>query len=125
MYLPPDQILPFWGDRLPETSSLVESCKLEKAKRGACVPSEIRPESGKFQTVALKQLMSQHGLGGSRRLDQFAFGLPIAGHLSQIHLFAPDGENAEQLPPTQLYGTDRPRFRERAAKSGKKNAQVL
>ena len=56
---------------------------------------------------------------------QFAFGFSIAGHLSKKYLLEPDGKEQDKLHPTQLYDTARPRFRERAAESGHKHAQVL
>ena len=125
MDLPPGKPPPFWDAQLSATSSLVERCRISQANRDACIPPEIRPDAGKFQTVAPKQLMDQNGLGGARWLDQFAFDLPIYGHLSQKHLFDPDCKDSEQLRPTQLFGADRPRIRERSAKSCHKIDQAL
>ena len=106
--LPPDHLIPFWYDQLSATSALVGSCELAQSKRGDCAPSEISPATGKFQTVATKQLTDQHGLGGSRWLYHFAFCFPITGHLSQKHLFGPGGRDVERMPPAQLYEEDRP-----------------
>ena len=123
--IPPGQLVPFWDAQLSALSALVGSCKLAQSRWGACVPSEIRPSSGKFQTVALKQLMAHRGLGGSRWPGQFAFGVPIAGHLSQKYLFESDGKEQDTFLPSHLYDTARSRARERGAKSGHKNAHVL
>ena len=69
--------------------------------------------------------MLQHGLGGQRWLGQFALGFPITGSLSQSLTFETDETVLQPLRRAQLYDTASARFREQAAKSGRKNAQLL
>lgn len=122
---PHGHLVPFWNAQLPAASLLVESCIPAQSKWGSCAPPEIRPEARMFQTVAIKKLLFQNGFGAGIWLGQFAFGFPITDHLSQKHLFAMDGQLGGRPGPEKLYETDRHRSRERAAKSGHKNAHVL
>ena len=86
----------------------------------------IRHASGKLKTVALPQLPRYHGIGGQRRMCQFDNGFPITGDLSQIDVF-PDSEKKvpSRISCSELSHSASPRFRERVAKSGKKNALQL
>ena len=120
-------MLPIWEAQLSRVEQLVTSCTLAQSKWDACILPEILPAADHLKTVALKQLMKECGIGGSRWLDQFAFGFPIAGVLSQKHLYPTDekvGPSAA-IPVTELFSTAGSRFRERSAKSGHKNAQQL
>ena len=58
-------------------------------------------------------------------MDQFAVGFPIAGILSQKHVFEYKTPNRPILARTHLFGSAEPRFRERAGESGWANAAVL
>ena len=53
---------------LSALEGLAQGWKLAQSKRDACAPEEIAPAAGKFQTVAMKQLMNQLGMGGSNWL---------------------------------------------------------
>ena len=69
--------------------------------------------------------MRDFDIGGRAWIDQFSFSFPIAGRLSQRHLFPPDMKVGEITPPSQLSDASGARFRERAAKPGRKNAQLF
>ena len=60
-------------------------------------------------------------------MDQFAFGSPITGTLSHRYTYYLRGRDklTDRIPRSQLFDTDSSRFRERAAKSGHKDAQVV
>ena len=72
-------------------------------------------------------LMYQHNMGGSSWLQQFIFGFPLIGKLSQAHTF-PTKDKLSGSQPKKLdhilKSTGR-RFSERAQKSGFKNAKHL
>ena len=78
----PDAIIKAWGAQPAALDVLAHGCKLAQSKWGARIPGGISPAVGKFQTVALKQLINHRGMGRSAWLGQFAFGFPIAGQLS-------------------------------------------
>ena len=86
---------------------------------------EIRPEAGKFFTLALNKLMASQKLGGSAWSAQFAFGFPIAGSLSHRRNFPLDGKFRGRIPSSRLFRTAAHRFKELSLKSGLENAQQL
>ena len=120
---PPDTIIRLRDIQLSALEGLAQGCKLAQSKRDACIPEEIAPAAGKFQTVAMKQLMGQLGMGGSTWLGRFAYGFPITGQLSQKRLFPAEPPKYERLTKDKIFHSSAARFRERAAKSGHKNAQ--
>ena len=69
--------------------------------------------------------MRDFGMGGIRWLGQFAVGLPITGEFPQKFLYPADPPTNKRISTGALYDTAGSRFRERAAKSGHKNAQLL
>ena len=81
--MPTDTIASFWVVQLQSVEQLVDNCSLAHRKWASQITHEIRPDSEKFRPVFLKQLLKHHGIGGSRRAGQCAFGFPIAGRLSQ------------------------------------------
>ena len=124
---PADELLAVWEAQLSKVSDLVDSCSLAQSKWDACILPEILPAAGRLKTVAIRQLMGECGMGGSHWLDQFAFGFPITGVLSQKHLFPVDEkvDVKDTLPLAELFSSAGSRFRERAAKSGHKNSRLL
>ena len=89
---PDDQIREIWGFQPRSAGDLVRSCASAQAKWNACIPESISAAPGKFQTVAAKQLLHQLNVGGAAWMDQFAYGFPTTGKLSQISL-SPQGGN--------------------------------
>ena len=73
----------------------------------------------------IRHLAEQFGIGGARWLDQFAFGFPITGMMSQKGVYTPEEPKNTAINPAVLFQTAATRFRERAAKSGHKNASQL
>ena len=123
--MPADKLVLIWDAQLSSLEQRVANCSLAQQKWDETIHPDLRPAAGKFRTVAIKQLMRQHGMGGQHWLGQFAVGFPITGRLSQLHTYEVDDSVIPPLNRDQLYDTAVPRFRERAAKSGHKNAQVL
>ena len=104
---------------------LVASCALAQSKWGGCNRKDLLPAAARLRTVAIRQTMRDFGIGGEHCVGQFAFGFPITGGLSQKSLY-PVGDNADRrISTSRLYVSAGSRFRERAAKSGHKNAQLL
>ena len=104
---------------------LVGNCSLAQRKWGAQIAPEIRPDAGKFRTVVLKLPLKHHGLGGSRRLGQFAFGFPVACRITRRSVYDEDADTRAKIPRSHMFATAASRFRDRGAKSGFKNAQLL
>ena len=63
--IPRERLMRFWEVQLNSLEQLISSCELAQKKWGARIHPEIRPDSGKFRTVSISQMMNQHGLGGS------------------------------------------------------------
>ena len=124
---PPSHLLSVWKDQLARVEGLVSSCALAQSKWDACILPDILPAAGHLKTVAIKQLMRECGMGGARWLDQFAFGFPITGLLSQKFLYQVDEkvDPSDVIPLSELFNSAASRFRERSTKSGHKNASQL
>ena len=120
---PPETIIKARDAQLTALDELAYGCKMAESKWDACIPEDIAPESGKFQTVAMKQLANQLGMGGSAWLDQFAYGFLITGQMSQKHLFPAAPPKYDRVAKDRIPHASAARFRERAAKSGQKNDQ--
>ena len=123
----PEAVTRFWGRQLGCLSKLVDQAAPFQKKWGAKIKPAILPEAGKLKTAALAQLCRHFGLGGQRWLCQFANGFSINGGLSQKGVFHPSHEENPQprTPRVELCRSADVRFRERAAKSGVKNAGPL
>ena len=113
-----DQIRRIRDVQLRAAEDLVRSCAPTQTKWNACVPGSISAAAGKFQTVAAKQLLHQLNFGGAAWIDQFAYGFPIDGKLSQAFLFPRGKKSDARLPVSGISDSPAARFRERAAKPG-------
>ena len=69
--------------------------------------------------------MASQNSGGSYLPDQFACGLPITGAPSHRYVSPPGDKVRDRIPPSQLFRTSARRVRERAAKSGFKDAHLM
>ena len=114
-----------WASQLRAVVELVKLSTPEQCRWNANIPESISAAAGKFQIVAVKKLLRQLGVGGEAWLDQFAFGFPITGKLSQRFLFPQAKKSTAGIPRDGLFSSAAARFRERAAKSGMKNAAPL
>ena len=120
-----DQIMKIWDSQLRASEELVRSCTSAQNRWNSCIPGSISASSGKFQTVAVKTLLRQLNVGGEAWLDQFSFGFPITGKLSQSFLFPRGKKSADRLPLSAIFSSSAARFKVRAAKSGLKNAAPM
>ena len=98
---------------------------LHQKRWAAEILPPIRPADGEVHTLEIPPLASHCGIGGALRLGRFPRGFPMAGALSQKGVFALSKLDETALFPTLLFRTAAARFRERAAKSGMKNAARL
>ena len=114
-----------WASQLRAVEELVKLPTPEQHRWNASIPGSISAAAGKFQIIAVKKLLRQLGVGGEAWLGQFAFGFPITGKLSQRFLFPQAKKSAAGIPRDDLFSSAAARFRERAAKSGLKNAAPL
>ena len=122
---PASSMIPFWEKQLRRLEQLVSDASAAQARWDRDIPSSLKPAAGKLKTVALKQLFQMTGIGGVAWLDQFAFGFPITGKLSQTSVYPTDPKVPEPKAMAAIFPSAAARFRERAAKSGYKNADKL
>ena len=85
----------------------------------------LRPATGTLQTVALSHLSRKCGIGASGWLGQFAYGFPISGKIPLKHMPQYKRPKKSTMRTRHLFSSDESRIRERAAKSGRKNAISL
>ena len=122
---PPASIVRFWGDRLISGENIVRTFSLPQAKRDARTPAEIRPVAGTSATASTKHLMRHRGMGGLNWMLQCAYGFAIAGAIAHRFTYSEGRRADSRIPRERLYAAAAGRFRGRAAKSGRNNAQVL
>ena len=124
---PSDTILDFWETQLKHTNKLVEDSKTIESEWVKLIPAELKLASGKLKLAPLMSLLYQQNMGGSHWLQQFLFGFPLVGTISQKHTF-PSSDKLKTKKPidlTQLTSSNARRFTDRAAKSGYKNSLPL
>ena len=120
-----DAIMRFWDRQLSGLEKLVLDAEPPQVTWDSQILSEIRPSAGKLKTVALAQLFRHHGLGGKRWICEFTNGFPITCDQSHRDVIpAADGIPA-RISCIEFPQSDAARFRERAAKSGKKNVLLM
>ena len=96
----PSAISAFWGNRLLRIKTLVEASAATDQLWDDSIPPGFRPSDGKLKIAAFASLMYQANLGGSRWVDQFAYGFPPIGSLALIRRFPyPPDSNAKKTPP--------------------------
>ena len=83
----PHLMAEFWGSQLTAIGNLVKTAGPPQARLGEYIDPDIRPDAGKIQIPALRQMAELRGLGSSRWLGQFADGCTITGDLSQRTAF--------------------------------------
>ena len=103
----------------------MKSAAPDQTKWNGCIDPSIRPAAGEINTLAIRHLADFCGLGASKWMGQFAVGFPITGDLSQDKAFPFKNPKERLLPMKQLFESAEDRFRERAPKSGWKNANDL
>ena len=125
MIPPPDSVDSFWPNQLQRLSTLVDNSRHLQAQWGKFIPTALAPAAGNLNTVALSQLTDHCGIAGQRWVDQFAFGFPITGVLSQKRSFELSAPDSDLLSHMDLFRSAAQRFRDRAARSGYKNGAAL
>lgn len=90
--MPTDRLTRFWDVQLQSLEQLVDNCSMAQRKWDSQITPEIRPDAGKVRPVVTKQLLKHHGIGGSNRHGQFAFGFPIAGRISHLFVYDEDAD---------------------------------
>ena len=111
-------ILAGWESQLWRLNDLVRACDPMQAERDRMTPQPIMSASSGIKSVSLLHLMSQFGLGGSRRLAQFVYGFGATGAFSQDGLFPPVESVVKPAHPHRPIKYSASRFDTRAKKSG-------
>ena len=122
---PPDQLRSFWASHQCKLEKMVLDSESAQQKWDKAIPDGIKLAAGNLKTVALSQLMRQCGLKGEKRIRQFPNGFQITGELSRKSAYELSKKYQTVIPLSCLYETAFARFKERAAKSGHANAQVM
>ena len=121
----PHLIAEFGGSQLTALTDLAQADAPSQTRWNACIVPRISPAAGKINTLSIRQLAEECGLGASNWRDQFDVGFPIDGDLTQKNTFPRKTDEKPILPRRQLFLTDESRFRGRAPKSGWKNAAQI
>ena len=121
----PREIAACWDSQIITMSSLVSDLESRQQQLGESIHPDIKPDAVRVQVLAFRRLACQFGLEGSRWVGQFPTGFPIAGVLSRKGTFAENPSTAHPADNRVLFETSEARFRERAAKTGTKNAPTL
>lgn len=93
----------------------------------AQIPAEIRPAAGHINIASLQRLTLSAQLRCSARIRQFISGFHLVGAISQRYTYPIDTRLSTRatLSPSDLFSSVRPRFDERAKKTGGENLNPL
>ena len=123
---PPEQLRASWNSQLGKIEKPAQDSILAQQKWDSAIPDGVKPAAVKLKTVAISQRLRQCGIGGEKWIRQFPHGFPITGELSQRCSYNVNTKHYNSmLPRASLASAVSARFKERAAKSGHANAQVL
>ena len=124
---PTTDVLNFWDNQLQAVAQLAKDSLPIDLRWNRLIPSPIKQATGQLRLAPLRDLASQFNLGGGEWLTQFLFGFPLIGKLCQRFTF-PTCEKANRkklICTSKIKNSSGRRFRERASKSGFKNATPL
>ena len=124
---PPELVLEFWDAQLLALDKLILEADETEASLTSLIPPEIAQSAGKLKLAALMSLAIQCQLGGSIWLQQFLFVFPLVGRLAQPRCFPVKPKEVIKRPEpiSKLSNMNASRFKDRACKSGFKNATSL
>ena len=115
----------FWVDQLDRVDRLVRGAQSSQFDWDSSIAEPLRLAGGKVKVAALRRLMSHSGSVGDMWVSQLIFGFSTTGLLSQEGV-APHSENVKPpIAPSEIRNSSAMRLRERAARSGFKNAAHL
>ena len=100
---PRSDILANWESLIRRLTDLVRARDTMQDEWGRGTPDPHREASAGIKSAAILHLMSQLGLGGSRRMDQFVYVFDVMGAFSHDGLFTPDEKMAQPAPPTRPF----------------------
>ena len=123
--LPTTVLKSFWTEQLDRVRTIVADSAITQQKWWNATPDKIKSATGKFRYIPMMTLMDQLNLGGSRWLQQFAWGFPLIGDLSQNAIYPIDPKVVKPPDPTSIGFQSAERFRLRAAASGFLNSDAL
>ena len=115
----------FWQDQLQRVKLVVEQASDLQNEWYSKVDQRIHTATGKVNFIAMMSLMDQFGMGGKNWLQQFVWGFPIVGDLSQSGVFPTDPNAVPAPDPSGLWAETTDRFKTRAKNSGWCNADHL
>ena len=122
---PPEAIRSFWMKQRARIRALVEDSKVDQLLWDADIHPDIAPATGKLKTLALHALLSHFDLGGAKWLQQFNFGFPIVGAVSQEGVYKPDPTIGDPPAISGIWAGAQERFTTRAKASGRLHATEL
>ena len=115
----------FWEGQLKRVKLLVDQAADLQQKWYQKADPRIHSATGKFNFISMMSLMGQYNLGGKSWLQQFVWGFPITGDLSQAGVY-PTGPKVTSAPDLSGIWTDTAtRYQTRAKASGWPNADHL
>ena len=93
----PNAVLSFWNDHLSEPQFAVGDSASLHDQRNTLIPLKTYPSAGKIQLPALTHLAQLCNAGGSEWMQQFLYGFPLIGRLSQKHCVPVKPKEAQKL----------------------------
>ena len=123
----PELVALFWDAQLRRLDGLLLGSQWISEAWIKLIPDYTAPAAGALQLPAIMALAAQCGLGGTVWLQQFLFGFPLVGRLSQPRRYQTklkenlkrDGPISKALKKTASC------FADRAKNYGRKNAKAL
>ena len=115
----------FWTDQLARVKLVVEQASDLQREWYQKVDPRIHSATGKFNFIAMMSLMDQFNMGGKSRLQQFVWGLPITGDLSQAGVYPTDPKAQPAPDLSTIWNETATRYLTRAKGSGLPHADHL
>ena len=112
----------FWKDQLNRAKLVVGQAYDLQQKRYQKVGPRIQSATGKFNFIAMMSLMGQVHTGGKSWAQQFVWGFPITGDLSQTGVYPTDPKVTSAPDFSTIWQESEFRYQTRAKASGWPNA---
>ena len=123
---PPESIIAFRNKQLARLDTMITQAATTQKEWQQQTPDSIKCVTGELKTVTIAQLLDYYNMGGQQWIQQFIYGFPLIGTLSQKGAF-PEGKESGTEPMQQqhIWARSQARFLERSKLSGYKNSQRL
>ena len=115
----------FWEGQLKRVKLLVDQAADLQQKWYQKADPRIHSATGKFNFISMMSLMGQYNIGGKSWLQQFVWGFPITGGLSQTGAYPTDPKAAPAPDPSEVWTETALRYQTRDKAPGWPHADHL